>query len=97
METLLFAVYDSAASRYLDPFVAPTAEVAIRGFKTAVNRPEHAFNSHPADYTLFQVGRFDPETGILVPANPHNLGNGVQLLDAPTPMLSPLTEAINDG
>lgn len=78
MQTLLFSVHDGAAERFLDPFVAPTVTVALRGFQAAIGKPGHPFNEFPSDYTLFQVGEFDPETGHLVPITPHSLGNGVQ-------------------
>lgn len=73
-----FSVYDGAAHRYLDPFVAPTAEVAIRGFRSVCNKEGHPFNEYPADYTLFHVGDFDPESGVIEPVVPHSLGNGIQ-------------------
>jgi hypothetical protein len=84
MDTFFFCVFDSAAGRYLDPFCSPTPEVAIRGFKHVVNQDGHAFNEAPADYTLFQVGQFDPETGMVLPLTaPVSLGNAVQYLEAP--------------
>lgn len=85
MEVLFFSVYDQAASRYLDPFCAPTVEVAIRGFRQAVEREGHQFNEFPADYTLFHVGRFDPEQGIVSPITPANLGNALQYLPQNVP------------
>lgn len=74
MHTQLFSVYDSAAHRYLDPFPAPTIEFAIRGFRQAVNTPEHQFNQFPEDYTLFHVGEFNPEDGLLTITGPTSLG-----------------------
>ena len=82
MDVYFFSVYDSAAARYLDPFTGPTPEVAIRGFKQACNKPGHAFNDHPADYTLFVIGQFDPEKGLLLPIKePVNLGNALTHLE----------------
>lgn len=71
---MLFTVYDSAAQRYLDPFVAPTVAFAIRGFTEAVNQEGHQFKKFPEDYTLFVCGEFDPETGKLVEQEPQSLG-----------------------
>ncbi len=76
-------VYDSAAIRYLEPFFAPTIEFAIRGFREAVNREEHQFNKFPADYTLFSVGSFQPETGEIVGHSPISLGVAITFLDHP--------------
>lgn len=80
MDTLLFSVYDQAAERFLDPFVAPTHAVAIRGFEAAIGKQGHPFQEYPQDYTLFQIGSFDAESGQLVPITPHSLGNGVQFI-----------------
>ena len=54
-----FSVYDSAAGAYLQPFFAPTVSVAMRSFSDAVNDPNHQFNKHAADYSLYLLGDFD--------------------------------------
>ena len=87
MKQNLFCVFDSAAHRYLDPFVAPTAEVAMRGFGHAVNQENHQFNQFPEDYTLFHIGSFDPESGQLEPETPRSLGNALTF-KKPSPQLS---------
>lgn len=74
MEKFLFTVYDSAAAAYLDPFIAPSTEFAIREFRRAVNQEGHQFNTFPEDYTLFQIGSFDPLTATLKPTPPTSLG-----------------------
>lgn len=79
-ESGVFTVYDSAASRFLDPFTAPTIEFALRAFREAVNTAGHQFNKFPADYTLFQIGSFDPDTGELQSIAPHNLGVAITLI-----------------
>lgn len=78
MNTMVFCIYDSAADRYLEPFFAPTADVAIRGFREAANKPDHQFQKFPADYTLFHIGQYDPDSGNLVPETPRSLGNALQ-------------------
>ncbi len=75
MRMLFFAVFDSAAKRFLEPFAAETAEVAIRVFSQACKSEGHQFARYPADYTLFEVGAFEAESGMLMPLEtPHNLG-----------------------
>lgn len=81
MEQLVFTVYDSAASAYMDPFFAPTAEFALRGFREAVNTPGHQFNKFPEDYTLFQIGTYSSESAVLVSTAPHSLGVAIQFKD----------------
>jgi len=74
MEKHLFTVYDSAAGAYLDPFVAPSIEFAIREFRQVVNKEGHQFNLYPEDYTLFHIGSFDPQSGNLMPQTITSLG-----------------------
>lgn len=81
MEKLIFCVYDSAAECYMDPFVAPTVHFAIRGFREAVNKKGHQFNTFPEDYTLFQIGSYNAEAGVITPENPHSLGVAITYLD----------------
>lgn len=78
----LFCVYDLAAGMYLDPFVAPSIEFAIRSFREAANDPDHQFSRFPEDYTLFHIGEFDGETGIINPnVFPASLGVAVTFVN----------------
>ncbi len=63
----LFAVFDQAAMRFLDPFPGVTVEFAIRGFKEACQQEAHQFAKFPEDYVLFHVGAFNAETGVVIP------------------------------
>lgn len=81
MKKFLFTVFDSAAGMFLDPFVAPSVEFAIRAFRQAVNQEGHQFNQFPQDYTLFLVGEFDPASGGLTGNNPQSLGVAVTFID----------------
>ncbi len=81
MEKHLFTVYDSAASLYLDPFVAPTIEFAIREFKSVVNKEGHQFNQYPEDYTLFHIGVFSPETAELKQKTATSLGVAITFVE----------------
>lgn len=98
MRTLVFTVFDSAAKRYLEPFFAPTVEVALRMFRTIVNTPEHQFSKYPEDYTLFVIGEFDQETAELVKYQEvRSLGVALTYVDASrAPELSgPPLEAVS--
>lgn len=77
----VFAVHDSKAEAFLRPFTTLTRGQAIRGFSDAVNDKGHEFNKHPDDYTLFQIGEFDEQSGILVAGTPETLGNAIQFLE----------------
>ncbi len=59
----LFCVYDCKMELYLSPFTAMNTAVAVRVFATAVLQEGHDFNSHADDYSMWQIGEFDQETG----------------------------------
>jgi len=62
MELKIFSIYDSKAAAYLTPFFLPRTEMAIRAFVGCLKESDHQFAKHPEDFTLFQVGSFDPNT-----------------------------------
>lgn len=56
---MIFTVYDSKTSAYMTPFFMQTKPAAIRALADAVNNPEHGFQKHSEDYSLFYLGEFD--------------------------------------
>jgi hypothetical protein len=84
MTKILFTVFDSAAKAYMEPFFAPTVEFAIRKFRATVNEPGTTIHRFPEDYSLFAIGEFDPETGMVKPYQElHSLGVAIQFVDRP--------------
>lgn len=65
MKLRAYAVYDSKAEAYLRPFFAGTRGQAVRSFSDAINDPLHEMAKHAEDYTLFEIGAFDDEKGVL--------------------------------
>ncbi|ALS03459.1 VP5 [Gokushovirus WZ-2015a] len=72
----LYAVKD-AKSTYMPCIVDYNDASAVRNFEHAVQSPESLMRSHPNDYSLFKVGTFDNETGLIAPSVSH-----VMLCDA---------------
>jgi len=70
---LLFCVYDSKVEGYLPPFTAMNRAVATRIFETAVMTEGHDFNQHADDYSLFEIGHYEPGTGELVSIQPKSV------------------------
>lgn len=76
MIKVVCGVRDSAAQVYGQPWFVPSTGVAVRGFSDAVRGSDkNDLTSHPEDFTLFQLGTFDDETGKFV-----NLPEAVQLI-----------------
>nr|UXQ87949.1 MAG: nonstructural protein [Microvirus sp.] len=60
---LKFSIYDSKAEAFITPFYQPTAGVALRMFEAAANDPSTTICLHSGDFTLFELGSWDPLTG----------------------------------
>lgn len=75
MKQQILSVFDSKAEQFITPFFAPTNAVACRSFEEACNDPNQNFHKYAADYTLFNIGEFDGDTGTITSqATPVNLG-----------------------
>lgn len=61
----VFAVFDSAAGAYLQPFFSINVATAAREMVTAVNSEGHAFQRHSGDYELFLLGEWDQYEGVI--------------------------------
>lgn len=64
---LVFTIYDSKAEAYLQPFFSPTKNTALRMFERAANDGESDIARWAEDYTLFEIGTWDQDTGLLLP------------------------------
>lgn len=77
----IFSVRDNVADAFLQPFFSVNTGSAIRSLAEAVNDPQHTFAKHADDYSLWGLGTFDDNTGIIDPnPNPSRVLNLVELL-----------------
>lgn len=67
---IAFAVFDVKAAAYGNPMFISNAGLAIRGFSDACHDPATAMAKHPGDYSLFEIGSYDPNSGILKAVSP---------------------------
>lgn len=67
MQHQMYAVKDKAAAAFLQPFFTPTEGTAIRAIQSSVSDANHMFHRHAKDYSLYYLGFFDDNTGVLVP------------------------------
>ncbi len=75
----VYSVRDVVAEAYLPPFCMQTNGQALRTFSDLTGDPEHQFGKHAGDYTLFELGEFDDNTGFFkMLDNPHCLGLGTE-------------------
>ncbi len=77
----MFAIYDSKAEAFIQPFFFPKAGLAIRSFASAANNADSDFNKHAGDYTLFEIGSVDQDTGKVTSLDaPKNLGTALTFI-----------------
>lgn len=75
----LFSIYDSKAKAYLRPFTLPTSAHAIREVAEHMQQPG-VFSDYPEDFSLFEVGEFDEQTGMVTAhLNHESLGTLIRL------------------
>ena len=70
----VFTVFDEKSEAYLQPFFMDTIGQATRAITDCCNDPNHAFNRHTSDYTLFLLGEFDDLTGQFITDQKKSLG-----------------------
>lgn len=69
MKLHLFSVRDAKAEAFIPPFVLPNEAMAVREFTGCVNDRQHAFSRNAEDYSLYEVGTFDDQTGVITRPN----------------------------
>ena len=66
----VYCIFDAASSTFTAPTIDISDESALRAFQHAIANPESIMNFKPDDFSLYQVGNFDVETGRLEPMVP---------------------------
>ncbi len=66
----VYAIYDSAAHVFTAPTIDISDASAVRSFQQAIGNSGSVMNFKPDDFSLYQVGTFDVETGEIEPFTP---------------------------
>jgi len=79
MNNQVFAVYDSKAKYFRNPFIMRTKGEAIRAFTDIANDDASEISKHAEDFTLFHLGTFNEEKGCYENlTSPNSLGIAVE-------------------
>lgn len=71
----MFSIKDLRADCFISPWFDKNVPQAIRTVVVAVGDPESNLSKFASDFALYQVGTFDPETGVVAEISPPiNLG-----------------------
>lgn len=80
---ILASIYDSKAKSWTNPSCFRTRGEAIRQFHTIANTTTSDIARYPADYTLFELGTWDPTSGHIEEHDQaENLGTAAAYIDA---------------
>jgi hypothetical protein len=73
MKHLIVSIYDKATQAYMRPFTVPTEGQAVRMFQDEVLREGSEIGAHPEDYSMFLIGSFNDNDGLLEDYEPRVL------------------------
>lgn len=76
----VFCIYDIKAESYLPPFTAMNDAMALRMVATAANDESSTFHQHAEDYSLWRIGSFDQNSGMIEPDVGNCLAKAFDLL-----------------
>ncbi len=65
MKTQIYAIFDQAAGIYQKPFFGLSDGEVKRSFMDVATAADHPIAKHPEDYTLYRLGNFDDNTGLV--------------------------------
>lgn len=81
MKLYVFAIRDRSLDGFMVPQFMASPGVAVRAFADILNgKEESPIRSHPDDFDLYQLGEFDPETGLFSTGVPKQLALGRDLV-----------------
>jgi len=75
----IYSVYDRKVEAYGTPFVQQNEALAIRSFERAYLNPELDFSLFPEDYSLFELGTYNEDTGQIESTSPRLILNATAL------------------
>jgi len=97
MKVYVYNIYDEKARAFLRPFFMPTMAAARRAVATIVNgEDDHIFKTNPSDFTLFEIGSYDDNDGLITGyLNKLSLGCLVELRNPVVVKSTDITEEDN--
>lgn len=82
----MFSIHDHKAQAYNRPFFSATRATAMREVAVGLQN-DQAMTVYATDFTLHEVGEFDPNTGRIVcePEHPHHVCDIRELVELEEP------------
>ena len=80
MRMFLYTVFDTSSGIHDRPFCAFSDQAAMRSFGDIATDPGHPVGKHPEDFSLFRIGDFDDNKGMLKGEAPECLCTALELV-----------------
>lgn len=86
----IFALRDVKSDSYGGLLCLPTAGIAMRGLMEILANPESPLSKYPDDYSLYELGEFDPSSGMVTALKVPVFVTSVLSLVKPAPAPAPV-------
>jgi hypothetical protein len=80
MKLQVYAVYDTKAEAFGQPFFMNADGIAVRSFIEACKNENGEFIKYPNDFTMYQIGTYDDSNACLTYNKPKELITAAQAL-----------------
>ena len=97
MKLHIYTIYDVASGIYMRPFFQQTDGQATRSFSDIALDAEHEIGKHPEDYTLYRIGSYNDNTGIIEGENPEKILTALQCISKAQHVDKHQMEIFNQG
>lgn len=79
MKYPIFSIRDIHTG-FMSPTIDQNANAAIRNFEHACMQSASLMNSHPDHYSLYKIGEFETDTGVITPLMAEHIADAVDIL-----------------
>lgn len=76
----MYCVKDVKSGLFNSPHFVSSDGVAIRSFGAACEDKSTDLNKYPSDFSLYHVGSFNLETGMIEPTQPKQIANAAEFV-----------------
>lgn len=85
MNLKAFAVRDNKIASFKTPFYHHHTGEALRSWEDLANDPQSIVHKHPEDFSLYEIGEFNVDNGLMIPLElPHLLAGAKEQIRKPT-------------
>ncbi len=80
MKVQLYAIFDTCSGIYEKPFFHTADDAVKREFQDVAMTKDHPINRHPEHYSVWRLGNFDNNTGVVIDEQNECLWNAIEAI-----------------